>query len=164
MGLDVRDVRLVVQRQLPSSVEDYLQEFGRAGRDGQPSVAILFTSDRNDGLPRFMAERTIDAANPDPALRAELLEAKYRAIDRIIDMSTERGRCFRAAIADYFGSGGSARRVSLARRLTEWIFTRSSRTAQATACCDRCDKVDADNVVTWTTAVLSNKANKSDQR
>ncbi len=47
MGLDISDVRLVVHWQQPESVEDYLQEFGRAGRDGKPSLAVIF--DRYNG-------------------------------------------------------------------------------------------------------------------
>src|SRR6185503_16113381 len=40
MGLDVPDVRAVVNWQHTAAVEDYLQEFGRAGRDGQPALAL----------------------------------------------------------------------------------------------------------------------------
>jgi ATP-dependent DNA helicase RecQ len=41
MGVDKADIRTVIHRDCPPSVEAYLQESGRAGRDGQQSRAIL---------------------------------------------------------------------------------------------------------------------------
>ncbi|WP_088007499.1 RecQ family ATP-dependent DNA helicase [Indiicoccus explosivorum] len=50
MGVHVPDIRHVIHFQIPTSIEEFVQEVGRAGRDGQPSLSTLLVSPGDEAL------------------------------------------------------------------------------------------------------------------
>ena len=72
MGIDKPDIRWILHYDLPSSLETYYQEAGRAGRDGQPAHCILFYAPADRGLLTSFAKRD--------ALSVETLRAIYAAV------------------------------------------------------------------------------------
>ncbi len=78
MGIDKADVRSVIHVQLPSTLEAYYQEAGRAGRDGGTSWCVAFHGPRD----RRLARTFVDRSHPPPRALAGVHRRLLRHVDR----------------------------------------------------------------------------------
>ncbi|AHV96233.1 DNA helicase RecQ [Paenibacillus sabinae] len=94
MGIDKSNVRYVIHYNMPKNMEAYVQEAGRAGRDGEPSQCILLFSAQDIMTQKFLIEQ-----NPQDSDRKQ---NDYRKLQQMIDYCYTT-RCLRSAMLDYFG-------------------------------------------------------------
>jgi ATP-dependent DNA helicase RecQ len=56
MGVNKENIRFIIHYHMPMQIESYLQEIGRAGRDGKASIAVFLNSPGDEQLPLQLAE------------------------------------------------------------------------------------------------------------
>lgn len=143
MGVDIADVRLVIHWQHPASPEDYLQEFGRAGRDGRRSIAVLLLDETPDGraigLLDYMAARTVENVDATETERLQILAHK-RSFSRQLQSFAFSQTCFREALLGYFGEPRVAPARPLSLRIVDWIFGKRTQRVERGVCCDVCHR------------------------
>lgn len=122
LGINKATVRAVIHLALPKSIEQFYQEAGRAGRDGNPADCVLLWRKQDAGILGYFANQITDNAERDRA---------WQRYHKIRDFA-ESSRCRHLQICTHFGETpkwSSCQACDICGGLPEWMTVRESRAA-----------------------------------
>lgn len=94
MGIDKPNIRWVLHYNMPQSIENYYQEIGRAGRDGEDSECVLLFSPGDVHTQKYLVEVGIE--------NSERKRVQYKKLQQMVDL-VYSNTCYRKNILNYFG-------------------------------------------------------------
>ena len=107
MGVDRPDVGLVLHLDLPSSPEGYLQESGRAGRDGEPAEVVMLYGDGDRGSLAWTIRASRDASEEQ---RGRQAQHQFRLMESVAEGAGCRQQALLLAVGELAEPCGSCDR------------------------------------------------------
>ena len=105
MGIDKPNVRYVLHYQMPMNLEEYYQQAGRAGRDGDPAECLLLYNARDVKLNEYFIRKSNESEHLPEEERAQFLAGEQEKLKLMTFYAASATMCLRKRILSYFGEG-----------------------------------------------------------
>jgi ATP-dependent DNA helicase RecQ len=161
MGINKDNIRYVIHFHMPLQIESYLQEIGRAGRDGNQSIAIMLYAPGDEQLPIQLAESELpDKAqidwikewiedNPNAIQnigpfeeqikqRSGLTDVQWRIFNDFFEKKSKSGLDYRRILQEmkeYYEGRIKLKRDSI-EEVYKWIYKKTCRRESILSCFD----------------------------